>query len=819
MGIEGLSFAPVHSLLLNPTMAAPPPPSKDPIKAQEPVVHVPTPDTNPWQDVQQLEPTAAKPLVLPEHPPQEIEVPSSAFNDTMLPPTPSKRAVDTTLLMEFDPLADKVESNARDAWASSEGHPPPPAPPPKPPLQDLGSKEGGNNPPSAPKHQHRPSTTLDPPTSAAAQVTTFATLASLARAPFGRRSRASSLAQNVLPATGEAGSSAPPTPSKASAPLSQPPPATPAKDHDRMGDPSKPDPPFDFQKFLDQMKMKSAEPVAKYLRSFLNNFARRNFTVNDQIKLIREFLDFITTKMREVEPWRKASEAEFDNATEAMEKLVMNRLYDYTFTPQIDQASHSVTTDDLERDHVLRQRMKLFGWIKEDHLDVPTGEGSPGFLNFAQQELLKMNHYKAPRDKLICILNCCKVIFGLIRHLHKDEGADSFIPILIYVVLKANPEHLMSNIEYISRFRSPEKLQGESGYYLSSLTGAVNFIETMDHTTLSNITQEQFESNVEAAIQALPPSPVVTDRNEDPSRISTPPPPGGTPISQATLSSNRAGEEPAIPLKLPSTATIAEDTKRFFQKTGDSISKPLTAIGKIFNDAMDGLDELERQREQSRIQQDRASTGNGATGESANILSQFGPEWLFGNSSPRPSTPHTPLGGGAPVPPLGAQQTPYRPRVRPGSSGSPGGSETQEATPQRNSWYQIPAVSFQQQQTPGTPSNLSRSLPQEGYMRTPPSAPRPLPHQAAAALPPRTRQQFVGELPGSDPSSRPGSPLDLTALQDEIDRAHSAATQAARGTLMQMFPTCDPEVIDMVLEANRGDLGPSIESLLEMMTA
>ena len=27
-------------------------------------------------------------------------------------------------------------------------------------------------------------------------------------------------------------------------------------------------------------------------------------------------------------------------------------------------------------------------------------------------ELVKINHYKAPRDKLICILNCCKVIFG-----------------------------------------------------------------------------------------------------------------------------------------------------------------------------------------------------------------------------------------------------------------------------------------------------------------------------------------------------------------------------------------------------------------------
>jgi Rab5 GDP/GTP exchange factor len=70
------------------------------------------------------------------------------------------------------------------------------------------------------------------------------------------------------------------------------------------------DPPFDFQKFLDQMKSKSAEPVARYLRScvmlhlflffkpqrtlrfdrFLNNFVKRTFTVTDQVKLINDFL-------------------------------------------------------------------------------------------------------------------------------------------------------------------------------------------------------------------------------------------------------------------------------------------------------------------------------------------------------------------------------------------------------------------------------------------------------------------------------------------------------------------------------------------------
>jgi len=54
--------------------------------------------------------------------------------------------------------------------------------------------------------------------------------------------------------------------------------------------------------------------------------------------------------------------------------------------------------------------------------------------------------------------------------MQRAEGADSFLPLLIYVTVKANPDNLLSNIEYINRFRRPERLQGESGYYLSSLT-------------------------------------------------------------------------------------------------------------------------------------------------------------------------------------------------------------------------------------------------------------------------------------------------------------------------------------------------------------
>jgi hypothetical protein len=44
-----------------------------------------------------------------------------------------------------------------------------------------------------------------------------------------------------------------------------------------------------------------------------------------------------------------------------------------------------ITTDDLERDRVLSQRIALFSWVEENHLDIPEGEGSKGFLMFAQQ--------------------------------------------------------------------------------------------------------------------------------------------------------------------------------------------------------------------------------------------------------------------------------------------------------------------------------------------------------------------------------------------------------------------------------------------------
>lgn len=374
-----------------------------------------------------------------------------------------------------------------------------------------------------------------------------------------------------------------------------------------------PDLPFDFHRFLEQLRHRTADPVAKFLRSFLTEFGKKQWMVHEQVKFIGDFLAFITNKMAQCEVWRDVSDAEFDNAKEGMEKLVMNRLYTQTFSPAIPlppppprskgkrkdaekilgSGRRGQHQEDVERDEILAQKVRIYSWVREEHLDIhPVGPNGKRFLNLAQQELLKIKGYRAPRDKVICVLNCCKVIFGLLKNSKSsDTSADSFVPLLIYVVLQANPEHLVSNIQYILRFRNQDKLGGEAGYYMSSLSGAIQFIETLDRTSLT-VSDEEFERNVEKAVSEIAErnlrqseeiprgfseksslvGPEVTPRNSMDAEYASPrrqARPGTVDINSAIATSSSGG------------SSEDSDAVAGLLRT---IQRPLSTIGRIFSD-------------------------------------------------------------------------------------------------------------------------------------------------------------------------------------------------------------------------------------------
>lgn len=390
-----------------------------------------------------------------------------------------------------------------------------------------------------------------------------------------------------------------------------------------------PDLPFDFHRFLEQLRHRTADPVAKFLRSFLLEFGKKQWMVHEQVKIIGDFLEFIGKKMAQCDVWRTVSDAEFDNAREGMEKLVMNRLYSQTFSPAIPPPEPSPPTkgrrrpeplthgrrgqhqEDVERDEVLAQKVRIYGWVREEHLDIKSvGDKGKKFLHLAQQELLKIKSYRAPRDKVICILNCCKVIFGYLRTSSSDMSADAFVPLLIYTVLRANPDHLVSNVQYILRFRNQDKLGGEAGYYISSLMGAIQFVEGIDKTSLT-ITDEEFEKNVEAAVSAIAErhqaeaSPSSTDPPLLPGRPNPPTTPGHrrmpsphnlhlsekSTISRPEITNRHSHEaESAGPRRSTSLRQGKPEGEQPEEENAAvagllrTIQRPLSTIGRIFSD-------------------------------------------------------------------------------------------------------------------------------------------------------------------------------------------------------------------------------------------
>lgn len=65
--------------------------------------------------------------------------------------------------------------------------------------------------------------------------------------------------------------------------------------------------------------------------------------------------------------------------------------------------------EDVERDEILAQKINIYGWVKEEHLDIPpVGDSGRRFLRLAQQGMYEIsclcydaNRSRALEDKIV----------------------------------------------------------------------------------------------------------------------------------------------------------------------------------------------------------------------------------------------------------------------------------------------------------------------------------------------------------------------------------------------------------------------------------
>lgn len=132
--------------------------------------------------------------------------------------------------------------------------------------------------------------------------------------------------------------------------------------------------------------------------------------------------------------------------------------------------------------------MKALDFVELQHLESSFKiEGSKNY-HLAISTFHSIEKLKTPRDKLLAIVNACKILSGLIWHSQKEmsnpTGADEFLPVLIYSVLKSKPKFPFTTVNFIRDFRHPDKLKGLDEYYYTAYESAIEFIDSLDHSKL-----------------------------------------------------------------------------------------------------------------------------------------------------------------------------------------------------------------------------------------------------------------------------------------------------------------------------------------------
>ncbi|XP_063813418.1 ras and Rab interactor 3-like [Pseudophryne corroboree] len=133
-------------------------------------------------------------------------------------------------------------------------------------------------------------------------------------------------------------------------------------------------------------------------------------------------------------------------------------------------------------DKLLGNQSKMKTWSLSEQ-KPRAGLPGAGTMEKIQQKLSLMHMVYSPEKKILHLLKVCKIIYESMENSSgKNEafGADDFLPVLIHVLLGCDITSVLLDVEYMMELLDPSQLQGEGGYYLTTLFGALYHISSFN---------------------------------------------------------------------------------------------------------------------------------------------------------------------------------------------------------------------------------------------------------------------------------------------------------------------------------------------------
>ncbi|CAF1444269.1 unnamed protein product [Rotaria sordida] len=226
--------------------------------------------------------------------------------------------------------------------------------------------------------------------------------------------------------------------------------------------------------------------IKSQVKTFANNFHKKCANKNIQLDtLIQDYGSFRETLKKRLltNPiYRDENEDLILRVRDYIERIIFSRDYSFIF--------NRIAIICEDKDLSIQNRISSLHWITAPMLDTVLNENisiAREAIYKAINALIELDSKTIPQGKIHSIMECKAFIEEAIRASSSSSGinADSFLPALIYIVLKAKPPRLHSNIRFLSHFSQPS---GEQLYYLANLDSAVRFIELLQaqHLGLSS---------------------------------------------------------------------------------------------------------------------------------------------------------------------------------------------------------------------------------------------------------------------------------------------------------------------------------------------
>jgi len=246
-----------------------------------------------------------------------------------------------------------------------------------------------------------------------------------------------------------------------------------------------------YQTFVDSLRHASTSQILGEVRDFVEVFAaecQRSVPLT-RLQAATRFHDFLSATVPKLLATTAFAEATTEEAkylaADGFEKFVVTKLHKVLFRSLPADA----TQDELvERKLEEKQKSPTTSVIET------LSDESKELFELAVSELKKVDQYKAPSDKVVCMLNAYRLTDTISEELRSSERKPSDTEaiskagdqspggvndssllgsVLEALLIEALPPNLFSNIEFAAAFRHPPRLTSEERRCLNEFSAAL----------------------------------------------------------------------------------------------------------------------------------------------------------------------------------------------------------------------------------------------------------------------------------------------------------------------------------------------------------